>query len=95
MLLTRCLKIKNILLSIETAKAGGEKRPFSNKKLIGDNTMPLLKDADQQNLREQFEALKAPVKLIMFTQEMECQYCKNTFKNKFSLNTHKKRLNIV
>lgn len=40
--------------------------------------MTLLKEADQQHLREQFEALEAPVKLVMFTQDMECQYCKET-----------------
>ena len=40
--------------------------------------MTLLKESDQQHLREQFEALDAPVKLVMFTQEMECQYCSET-----------------
>lgn len=40
--------------------------------------MPLLQEADQQHLREQFEALETPVKLVMFTQEMECQYCSET-----------------
>ena len=40
--------------------------------------MALLKEADQQQLKEQFEALENPVKLVMFTQEMECQYCSET-----------------
>ena len=40
--------------------------------------MALLQEADQQQLREQFEALETPVKLVMFTQEMECQYCSET-----------------
>jgi len=40
--------------------------------------MTLLKEADQQQLKEQFEALENPVKLVMFTQEMECQYCSET-----------------
>ena len=40
--------------------------------------MSLLQEADQQHLREQFEALETPVKLVMFTQEMECQYCRET-----------------
>lgn len=40
--------------------------------------MPLLKDKDRQYLAEQFEALPAPVKLIVFTQEFECYYCAET-----------------
>jgi glutaredoxin-like protein len=40
--------------------------------------MTLLKESDQQQLKNQFEALEAPVKLVMFTQEMECQYCSET-----------------
>ncbi len=40
--------------------------------------MSLLQEADQKHLREQFEALETPVKLVMFTQEMECQYCRET-----------------
>lgn len=40
--------------------------------------MSLLKEADQQQLREHFAALTEPVKLVMFTQEMECQYCTET-----------------
>jgi glutaredoxin-like protein len=40
--------------------------------------MPLLKDKDREYLAEQFEALPAPVKLIVFTQEFECHYCAET-----------------
>ena len=40
--------------------------------------MTLLKEADQQHLRNQFEALETPVKLVVFTQEMECEYCSET-----------------
>ncbi len=40
--------------------------------------MPFLKDADKERVKEQFEALSGNVKLIMFTQEMECMYCKET-----------------
>lgn len=40
--------------------------------------MSLLKETDQQQLREHFEVLTEPVKLVMFTQEMECQYCTET-----------------
>jgi len=40
--------------------------------------MTLLQEADQKHLKEQFEALENPVKLVMFTQDMECQYCRET-----------------
>ena len=40
--------------------------------------MSLLKEADQQHLTNEFQALEEPVKLVMFTQEMECQYCRET-----------------
>jgi len=40
--------------------------------------MSLLKEEDQKHLQNEFESLTAPVKLVMFTQEMECQYCRET-----------------
>lgn len=40
--------------------------------------MALLKDQDRQFLQQEFEKLQQPVKLIVFTQEMECQYCSET-----------------
>ncbi len=40
--------------------------------------MALLQEADRKVLEEKFADLKNPVKLIVFTQEMECQYCKET-----------------
>ncbi|MCA9969323.1 MAG: thioredoxin family protein, partial [Anaerolineales bacterium] len=40
--------------------------------------MALLKEQDQQHLRKEFAALTAPVKLIVFTQAFECQYCTET-----------------
>ncbi len=40
--------------------------------------MALLKEEDRQHLINEFQALERPVKLIVFTQEMECQYCKET-----------------
>lgn len=40
--------------------------------------MALLKEQDQQHLRKEFAALQAPVKLIVFTQSFECQYCTET-----------------
>ena len=40
--------------------------------------MSLLREEDRQQLVKEFEALQNPVKLIMFTQELECQYCRET-----------------
>ncbi len=40
--------------------------------------MALLKEEDRQHLIKEFEALKNPVKLLMFTQELECEYCRET-----------------
>ncbi|MCA9958535.1 MAG: thioredoxin family protein [Chloroflexota bacterium] len=40
--------------------------------------MALLKEQDQQHLRQEFAALENPVKLIVFTQPFECQYCTET-----------------
>lgn len=40
--------------------------------------MALLKDSDRQQLIKEFENLQEPVKIMLFTQEMECQYCTET-----------------
>jgi len=40
--------------------------------------MALLKEEDRKALVEEFSNLTQPVKLIMFSQEMECQYCRET-----------------
>ena len=40
--------------------------------------MALLNDDIRQQVREEFEKLSHPVKLVMFTQAMECQYCSET-----------------
>jgi glutaredoxin-like protein len=40
--------------------------------------MALLKDSDKDAIRQQFEQLTGDVKLINFTQELECQYCRET-----------------
>jgi glutaredoxin-like protein len=40
--------------------------------------MALLKEEDRNHLIEQFNSLESPVKIVVFTQEMECQYCKET-----------------
>ncbi len=37
--------------------------------------MGLLKDADRAQLKVVFEKLTAPVKLVVFTQESDCDYC--------------------
>jgi glutaredoxin-like protein len=40
--------------------------------------MAFLTEKDQQFVRNLFENMKDPVQLIMFTQELECQYCRET-----------------
>lgn len=40
--------------------------------------MPILKEKEREQVQKQFEALTNPVKLVMFTQEIECQYCEET-----------------
>jgi glutaredoxin-like protein len=40
--------------------------------------MSLLRDEDRDQIRDEFAGLDTPVKLIVFTQEMECQYCSET-----------------
>lgn len=41
--------------------------------------MPLISDKDAEFLRKEFETnLVEPVNLVMFTQEMECQFCAET-----------------
>ncbi|RME74768.1 MAG: glutaredoxin [Chloroflexi bacterium] len=40
--------------------------------------MALLREEDRQQLIKEFEALTEPVKLVVFTQEFECQYCTET-----------------
>jgi glutaredoxin-like protein len=40
--------------------------------------MSLLDDKTRNQLSEMFESLQQPVKLILFTQQFECQYCADT-----------------
>lgn len=40
--------------------------------------MALLKEEDREFLIKEFETLPAPVTLIVFSQETECQYCRET-----------------
>jgi alkyl hydroperoxide reductase subunit AhpF len=37
--------------------------------------MPLLKETDREQLRKEFETLQNPVKLLFFTQALDCDYC--------------------
>ncbi len=37
--------------------------------------MALLKDSDRAQLQKEFEQLQNPVKLIFFTQALDCDYC--------------------
>jgi glutaredoxin-like protein len=40
--------------------------------------MALLREKDRQFIIKEFEALKHPVKMIVFTQDFECDFCKET-----------------
>jgi glutaredoxin-like protein len=40
--------------------------------------MSLLNDDIRQQVRDEFDNLTEPVKLVLFTQEVECQYCSET-----------------
>lgn len=40
--------------------------------------MPMMSDKDRKAVAEQLEGLENNVKMIVFTQEIECMYCKET-----------------
>lgn len=40
--------------------------------------MPILKEKEREEVQKQFEGLANPVKLVMFTQKIECEYCEDT-----------------
>jgi len=40
--------------------------------------MALLREEDRQFLIKEFKSLREPVKLVAFSQEFECQYCRET-----------------
>lgn len=40
--------------------------------------MTILKEKDRQEIKERFEELKGNVRLLFFTQELECQFCSET-----------------
>lgn len=40
--------------------------------------MAMLKEKDRQTIQGWFEKLRDPVRLVLFTQENECEYCQET-----------------
>ncbi len=40
--------------------------------------MALLQEADRQAIKKEFAGLTRPVKIVNFTQQFECDYCKET-----------------
>lgn len=40
--------------------------------------MPLIGEKDRKVLRQEFAQMTEPVRLVVFTQDRECQYCKET-----------------
>jgi glutaredoxin-like protein len=40
--------------------------------------MSMLKDEDREQVRKQLEGLANPVKMVMFTQTIECEFCAET-----------------
>ncbi len=40
--------------------------------------MTMLKDEDREEVRKQLEGLANPVRLVMFTQTIECEFCEDT-----------------
>lgn len=40
--------------------------------------MAILRDQDKKAVKERLDEMTGPVKLVLFTQEIECQYCRET-----------------
>lgn len=40
--------------------------------------MPIISERDKAIIQQQMSTLKQPVRLINFTQELECEYCRDT-----------------
>ncbi len=40
--------------------------------------MPILQDKDRKAISKEFSSLNGPVKLVNFTRELECRYCRET-----------------
>lgn len=47
----------------------------SSLRTLGEIQVGLLKESDREQLRQVFEKLENPVKLIFFTQALDCEYC--------------------
>src|SRR3972149_2987726 len=46
---------------------------------MGENFMSLVPEEHKTHIKEQLQAnMKDPVRLIVFTQEMECEFCKES-----------------
>jgi glutaredoxin-like protein len=44
----------------------------------GGKTIAFLREKDVETLKQRFAGLDKPVKIINFTQELECQFCRET-----------------
>jgi glutaredoxin-like protein len=51
---------------------------FSGWGVQGAEAMDALREKDRERIRQEFRDLTGEVKMVMFTQEMECQYCVQT-----------------
>jgi len=49
--------------------------PKSKIKNERGGIVPLLRDADRENLRKELDQLQTPVRLVFFTQALDCEYC--------------------
>jgi glutaredoxin-like protein len=56
--------------------------------------MPLLQDKDRKEVQKRLKEMKEPVKLVYFTQEMECQYCQQTHELLEELNSLSDNLSL-
>jgi glutaredoxin-like protein len=56
--------------------------------------MPLLQEKDRKEVQKRLKEMKEPVKLVYFTQEMECQYCQQTHELLEELNSLSDNLSL-
>ncbi len=63
--------------------------------------MAFIKENDRELLRQEFQQLVQPVKLVLFTEELNCQYCRETkelleeiasLSDKITLETHNRHV---
>jgi glutaredoxin-like protein len=61
-------------------EAGGKMQEAGDKRqeAQGGASMAILKEKDSQTIQKWFEKLRDPVRLVVFTQEHECEYCEQT-----------------